>query len=591
MSYITQDLAASADGVWLLDATIDGRVYRYTSAADDVDVTSEDGHTLVYLAGMAEVRATSAEAAAAIQIMDPSTDWAGLFAAGASSEGGSAVLRRWWPTLTLPQSVQWASGAIRGVEWGARGEPLVFSIEMADEVDTEPLLPLNARAHSPLHQGDGSGSPALTFIVFPPLFGSPFPIVIGYPGEMQDSNDTVTPVVPCLLTDFFNARSPQNEASRCVVSVGRIAATSVYVTEADRFALGPFYPTATIATDIKPTHDGAVEYDFAVSYFAFGGTLDDGATSTATNLLPHAINPSLTDAGDDKAAFLCGFKESTGGGIVDTTINATVSGVGDVIIWAMRQASGQLLIDWEGLYAVRERLNARYRWDGFINDPTVTALAWLRSEVLGYIPVMETTTARGWSVSIIDWAATEDDAIGSIVADVDAYRSSGCTHLNADQIVNHVTVVYRPGAKASGGMSHDGYLSQVTVTPDLYYKGNRSISGDIDNASYPHRIAQHSAASFGVRKEEIKALNTWDDATALNLAIDTIMARALPVVSVTYLAANDHLERASVGDVFTLSDSELGWDGRIAIVLEVAVGGGEPTAITFGLPDPSLRNP
>ena len=94
-----------------------------------------------------------------------------------------------------------------------------------------------------------------------------------------------------------------------------------------------------------------------------------------------------------------------------------------------------------------------------------------------------------------------------------------------------------------------------------------------------------------MRKEEIKALNTWDDDTALALATDVIIARALPVVGVTYLAANDSLERAAVGDVYTLTDSEMGWDGRIAIVLEVAVGGGEPTAITFGLPDPSLRNP
>ena len=587
MSYITQALAASADGVWLLDATIDGRVYRYTSDANDVAVTNDDGLTFVYLAGMSDVRATTAEPTASVQIVEGSTDWAALFAAGAAIEGGTAVLRRWFPTLTLEQSVQWAAGAIRGAEWGAQGEPLVFSIEMAEAIDTEPLLPLNARAHSPLHQGDGSPE---TYVVFEPIFGSPFNIVIGYPGEMQDSGDTVTPVVPCLLTDFYNATSPENQGSRCVVSVGRISATSVFVSENDRYPLGPFYPTAAIATDTKPTHDGAAEYDFAVSYFAFGGNLNDSLSSISTNLLPRAATAVLADAGDDKAEFLCGFKESTGGGIVDATLNTTVAGMGDVIIWAMRQASGQLLIDWEQLYSVRDRLN-RYRWDGFINDPEVTCLDWLRSEVLSYLPVVETNTVKGWAVSIIDWSATEDDAVGSIVADVDAYRNTSATIINADEIVNHVTVMYRPGASTSSARSYDGYLAQITITPDLFYKGDRLISRNIDNASYPHRLAKISQSRHGLRKEEIKALNTWDDDTALALATDVIIARALPVVGVTYLAANDSLERAAVGDVYTLTDSEMGWDGRIAIVLEVAVGGGEPTAITFGLPDPTLRNP
>ena len=105
---ITQADAATYDAVWLLDVEIDGRTYRYTSAASAQQVTTDTGLSYLYAAGVSDIRLTTANDAAAVQIID-GTDWAALFSAGANMEGGRATLRRWWSGLTHEQAHAWAS--------------------------------------------------------------------------------------------------------------------------------------------------------------------------------------------------------------------------------------------------------------------------------------------------------------------------------------------------------------------------------------------------------------------------------------------------------------------------------------------------
>ena len=94
-----------------------------------------------------------------------------------------------------------------------------------------------------------------------------------------------------------------------------------------------------------------------------------------------------------------------------------------------------------------------------------------------------------------------------------------------------------------------------------------------------------------MRRAEFEASQTWDDATALRIAQDVLKARGLALVGVTYDALTDALERATVGDVYALTDPAMGWNERIAIVYEVTVGGGQPPTVLFALPDPLLKRP
>ena len=570
---ITQADAANYDAVWLLDVEIDGRTYRYTSAASGQQVTTDTGLSYLYAAGMSDLRLTSANESAAVQIID-GTDWAALFSAGASMEGGRATLRRWWYGLTHEQAHVWASGVAKGAEYGERGEPFIFTVEAAASADTDPILPAGALALKPLHFGpDRSGGP--TFSVYTEAEGLPLPLVIGYPGDM--GNDTSRAVVPAILTDWTTSSTPSDlDTCRCSVSIGRVAATTVYVEERDQFPNGPTY-TATIAYGTKDSNTGEVANTFDVSYFDFSGT--DSAGAAARSIVPGT-------GSDSKAHYLAGFKPSTGGGIANPYAAGTLSGAGDVIIWALRRSGGSLLVDYDNLEELRETLN-EYRIDLWINDIEIRALEWLRSNILPILPVVETSTANGWALSYLDWEANEADALGALTADRDIFRASSARVINAGDLVSHVTVTYRPSDAAHTPFG--GYLAQVSLTPGLYLKADTSALGFQDNPSYPDRIAKISAARYGLRKTEIQIDQTWEDATALRIARDVLKAQGLAILGVTYQAATDTLERARVGDVWLLTDQGMGWTERVAIVTEINVGGNEPPALTFALPDPLLK--
>jgi hypothetical protein len=417
-----------------------------------------------------------------------------------------------------------------------------------------------------------------SFEIYEGTEGAPFPIVIGYPGEKQDASDTTWPIVPCVLTDYFAATFPPGEDSRCVASVGTLAATSIevrFLGEVFAAAQGEKLSARSISYATIPTHDGSGPVDLFVSYFDFTGTMVDPSV-TAGNALPPFQDRSVE--------YYAGFKVSAGGGIKNPYGDGTVAGAGDVVLWAMRSAAGDLMVDYDELETIRERLN-HYRIDSWINDPEVRALEWLRGNVLPLLPVVEISTLNGWALAYFDYAANEKDVIDVLEAGRDVERSSPAAVINAQEIANHVTVQYRPTGTGRG------FLSQVTLTGDLYYEGDVSASGEIDNPTYPHKTAQISQARHGVRRAEFEAAQTWDDSTALRIAQDVLRVRGLALVGVTYEGLTDALERARVGNVYALTDPAMGWTERIAIVYDVTVGGGQPPTITFALPDPLLKRP
>ena len=283
-------------------------------------------------------------------------------------------------------------------------------------------MPEGSAVFKPLHFGpDRLGGP--TYSVYPEAEGLQLPIVIGYPGDLGDGNSTA--VVPVVLTDWcanVTVHGPTDqETSRVSVSIGRIDASTIYLGENHKFPNGPTY-TASVSYDTQVTVGKGGETTYDVSYVDFTG--NDSAGASSISLLPTELFTS-----DSKAQFYAGFKPTTGGGISNPYGTGTLSGAGDVIIWALRRSGGDLAVDFEELEKLRPVLND-YRIDTFINDATITALKWLRSVVLPILPVVETTTGKGWSLAYIDWCASEADALGTLVADRDVFRASSARVIN-----------------------------------------------------------------------------------------------------------------------------------------------------------------
>ena len=566
---VTQLTAHDHDGHWLLDFTIEGQRYSYTSAPDAVTVNEADGTARLYVIGLEDVQVSRAADSVAVSI-EAQVDWAALAAQGVNLEGGTATLRRWFAGLSINEAVDFGKGLVIGVQYGELGEPLAFTVSSALEERTDLLLPLGAKSANSMQ-----GSP---FVPYEQTLGAPFPIVIGFPGEWPDAVGGVFGCVPAILTDVIVPGTSSNTAARLVVSTGTVGATQVkvHIHGATDYTTGRelfMYYERAPATGFMPAHDGSVEYSLPVSYIDFAGTLDDGST-VAFNAVPVTAQ--------QKIEYYVGFKQDTGGGIGNLYGTGTLAGAGDVIIWALRTAAGDLQVDYAQLEALAPRLNA-YRIDTWLNDPNVTALEYLRSAILPHLPVAETTTAAGWSLSYIDYGANEKDAIATLTAGHDIERASA-VQLISNDVANQVTVSYRP---LDGSRN---YASQVTITPNVFVAGSNT-AGDIRHPSYPSKIASASESRYGLKAIDIEVDETWDDATALLIAEDAIKARALPITAISYQALSYEWERAQIGEVYLLTDAGLSLSERVAIVTDVQVGGGEPPVITLILPDPMLKRP
>lgn len=571
----TQQDAATFEPVWILEFFVEKRAYRYTSADEPVTVTRSDGIEHLYQPGLLDIRIANTDESVAVSISDR-VDWANLAANGCNLEGGRAILRRYWTGIKLETAPVWGRGLVRFAEFGEVTDPLVFNVTAGAELDSGLLLPANAKSVGSMQAG--------VYDVYEQTLGSPFPIVIGYPGDLQDSGNNCIPVVPAILTDYFRTSSPANTLSRAVFSLFPCEATKVQVSvpEATNTAgrlLLTSYPDAPTGLGSFPSVEDGEPFNLPVSYFDFTGTLANSMVATF----------ALPGTQDASASFFVGFVQADGGGGMKNPYGEGIlRGAGDVIIWALRSARGDLVVDFDALENLRARLNA-FQIDVFLNDPEVRSLDWIRKTILSVLPVVEINGPNGWALAWFDYTANESDVLGQLKEGVNVSRSSPAAVVNGDKIANEITVEYRPDDR--------GFVSQVTITPDFYAKGYKTlaggsiVAGEIVDPSYPHKIAKTSKSRHGVRRLDVGLAQTWDDRTAVLIATNFLIARALGLTAVTYSGLSNELEHARPGDVYQITDEAMSWDARIAIVQDVTIGGGSPPEVSLILPDPLLKRP
>ena len=94
---------------WLLDVTIDGRVYRYSQ--EHLEINTEAGDTVTYWSGLVDLELAIGDEDVTVSILDPDVDWPTLAAA---LEGGACIIRRWTEGTTRDQAVVYTSGLAIG---------------------------------------------------------------------------------------------------------------------------------------------------------------------------------------------------------------------------------------------------------------------------------------------------------------------------------------------------------------------------------------------------------------------------------------------------------------------------------------------
>ncbi len=526
----------SVEGVYLLDVTIAGRVYRY--ATEGCEVVTADGETLVYAEGLSEPSLSYGsvigvgDAAVGVEIQAEDVDFGLLVARGHALDRAPAVLRRWYPGRVLERARVVLRGLTSDPSYGALGEPLSLSVVRSMRSQTRTIPPPQAVIDETTWPVNPVGYG--THEIPEKALGSTYPMVIGAPGDVGAD---VIPV-PCVPVAYGEYRAASLGSSKVIWLGGD--ATKV------RLRLAGQDPPQDLDADVSSTAD----------------------------LLGRTVQYVLPRDSDIEGEYLVGFRSDStyGGGLLWR--GELLRGAGDILEWVLTTYySG--MVDLGRLRVVRERLNA-YLVDTYINAP-VNAYEWLLREVLPLLPVEMREGAQGVYPAVLRYDLTERDA----VAHLDATAGSGRVTRVGPVVVlsdpaNEITVEYRPvkesGSSWLGRVVLTG-TAGVTAVDGTSTSDTRVIRDPLCTASQA-RYADSERGVSGVYPVRVQAGAVWDTSTAIAIARDIAARRAWPRRALQVVAGPwaDDLE---VGACVTFTDPDIHVEDAVCLVGDVTPGPGE----------------
>jgi hypothetical protein len=334
--------------------------------------------------------------------------------------------------------------------------------------------------------------------------GSVYPIVIGQPGDAQIMGS------PSFRVD---TRALQQKV---FLSVGRLDATQVVVLGDDG------------------TRDNSVPVVAGVdgrgTVYSYG---DIGSSGTLTKTLDR---------------YYVGWA-SGGGGLLNPYGSGPLTRAADVIRWAFsRGAYGAEAGAWEALLPTL----SRYKFAGYINDPTVTAWQWLRDEILEFLPIKVRIGSDGaYPVSLLPLLPT-----ASLPA-IQVGDSWGVEQVSPFEVttpivevINDFSIEYYTNAKENKNTKS---LRATGDTRDP--ERARVASAEISHATYGHRPGPAVVAGF-----------VYDDNTAHLMLQDRARDKGFLSMS-TVLSARPAYGWLHVGDQISLTMSRYDLTGHRATVL------------------------
>ena len=233
------------------------------------------------------------------------------------------------------------------------------------------------------------------------------------------------------------------------------------------------------------------------------------------------------------------------------------TGAGDLLIWFLRRSSLRLDVGrWE---AARGYLN-RFRFSGYI-DEAVSPWEYIQDNFLPLLPLSIRSGPSGHYPVIWRWDATERDSVASLVAGPEGGLSRTSTvaySRSPSEVINEIRLEY--ARQASSGDAKRYTVLTGDPDPD-------------DSAQWTNHYAQVSLSRYGLGSKTIETDVVYEDATAHLICQWQLYVYGGIPREITYEATREWgwLEP---GQVVTLTDSELYFDGQLALVESVSWSGG-----------------
>ncbi|MAA65636.1 MAG: hypothetical protein CL581_12760 [Alteromonadaceae bacterium] len=225
-----------------------------------------------------------------------------------------------------------------------------------------------------------------------------------------------------------------------------------------------------------------------------------------------------------------------GGGLVNPFGEGDLQGAGDICRWAL-QRSGQIIDD--GAWANLAPILNQYNFEGYINDPKITAWSWLNGNILPFLPITVRMGPNGLRPILIQlWALTHVTSMASITVDDDSNVTQVSpinTIRSTSQLMNQFTL--RWGKR---GFDQE-YTSMVRVT--------NIKSEDYDVVS-DYSIL--SVNRYGVKPMAMDSDYIYDRDTAIKVSMDMVRSKCLPINTIE-VDVDMELGWLQVGDVLDVT--------------------------------------
>jgi hypothetical protein len=515
---------------WLLDLDVWGQVLRFTSGPEPTTVTDANGNVRVYQPGLTPMTsATESQTEYGIEVVTAAVDWAKLRARGTPITGTVGTLRLWFEGQPLEEADVIVVARAAEVEFGALGEPLVFTLSRVVESPDGSLVDPKAVVSSETWPSSAS------FELPDGSDGAFYPIPIGKPIATSGS--------PGILADYSIARTIL--PGKLVIADRPVAATTVriYDLSAELFSY---------------THDVFTMTDVlgrTVSYVKIGANVSDSSIRLY-----------------EDHEYAVAWEDSEGGIKYRSTDAAGMRGLGLVLMWAAQQQT-QVPIDLGAMEAQRGLLDV-FKVDTYICSP-IAPLEWIEKTLETVFPIR-----RRWGQSGLYWERirpiTRVDC--TAVLDVDkaqVSRVGGIRSRWSDKgLANRITIRYAPSLLA------DRYALQVTFDAEL---------DAADSTVLPSAMCAASQHLHGVVAATVDADAIADSETAKLVGQALVRERAFEIESVAY-SGGPELARFKKFEAVAITDSALYLDERPARLVDRQVLDGGGLKLLFELePDPPRR--
>lgn len=482
-------------------------------ATDDGPIQVLDGLRQISWDDGAEMLTTEApEGSIAVHLILPGIDLAALIAEGHDLGAARAELSRWVEGTPWERREVLMRAIVSEPLYGAAGEPVSFSLE-AEIYQDRSVRPLPEHVVSGGDAGTWPDSPA-------PSQGRVYPIVFGRPGLI---------------------------GSRQVAGSPGIVVDELAQDEDDT----PLGMEILIAGDHGPPGQVLVMHESNPELWEFAAVWDTRDRKRTGEPVRTILLDSSGLATDTDGYWISWAGGASG--MWDRRRERGMSHAGELLDWLLDQTT--LRVDQGRMDAAIPFLEP-FQLSGYINA-RVNVWHWIRAHLLPILPISIHTGPDGLYPIVWRWQATAEQAVEHLSADrLEVVRTAQVRYTDTSSLANELVLNW--------GL--DARTRRYTQTSIL--TGRPTIRAPSDRYASSH-IVRVSHSRYGLRSQDPMDTDiVYDAATAQAILAWRAAYHALPARMLEY-EGGAPLLHLQLGDVVTLTDSELHLQRQVCIVTEI----------------------